>query len=536
MFDTEDDSRELLAAGRSGLDKRVTQIAALAPDGRRFHNRGHREEFLRWLQEQRRRGVRRWFAHNLAYDLGNLFRDELDGLSGVMVGGRLISARRQGLLFQDSWNLLPVSVAKLGEQLGLKKLDFDARSRAYVFRDCEIVRAGLAKLESLSLRLGGPELPGTLGGLCVKLWQARGGRNEPDSTPERREAICGGRVELFRPSAEGPLAWTDINSLYPSVMLQDFPGPLTPCREVPEMGLVRATVEVPRQVLAPLPWRAPEGALPGVEAGALLFPCGKFSGLWTAAELRQAMDRHGVKLIRLTAAWGAKTSRPCYRDFMLEIYRRRIRVRTEADSLVLKLLMNNLYGQLGMKGLIYRFSDSERAKLRLLRGEVAGCLFGRAIAYECALPLPEHVNYVHAAHVTAFGRMRLLEFLRAVPADDLLYCDTDSIFFRAGATLPFPVGHGLGAMKLVARGRGFEAVGPKLYRWQDEAGAWSAKAKGVPRRLAEQFMAQHQASYDAPYKLREAIRFYDAPAARRRPLSVWRRVTKELRAGYRKKN
>jgi len=47
VYDTEDDSSELLAAGKSGFDKRVTQIAAITDCGKMFHNRGNVAEFFR---------------------------------------------------------------------------------------------------------------------------------------------------------------------------------------------------------------------------------------------------------------------------------------------------------------------------------------------------------------------------------------------------------------------------------------------------------------------------------------------------------
>ena len=38
-------------------------------------------------------------------------------------------------------------------------------------------------------------------------------------------------------------------------------------------------------------------------------------------------------------------------------------------------------------------------------------------------------SVVHGAHVTAYGRLKLLSLLQAVPEGQLLYCDTDSVQF-----------------------------------------------------------------------------------------------------------
>ena len=73
-FDTEDNSKELLQSGGSGFDKVVTQIAAITAEGKRYHNRGDVAKFLEWLQRQPEKYI---YAHNLQYDIGNLFSDKL---------------------------------------------------------------------------------------------------------------------------------------------------------------------------------------------------------------------------------------------------------------------------------------------------------------------------------------------------------------------------------------------------------------------------------------------------------------------------
>ena len=117
--DTEDDSAELLASGKSGFDKRVTQCAGITSDGERYHNRGDIEKYVQWLMT---RDAKRIYFHNLQYDLGSLFGDVLHEFSLTMVGGRLIKAQWRGKTFVDSFNLFPVSVKSLGDAIGLKKL------------------------------------------------------------------------------------------------------------------------------------------------------------------------------------------------------------------------------------------------------------------------------------------------------------------------------------------------------------------------------------------------------------------------------
>ena len=215
---------------------------------------------------------------------------------------------------------------------------------------------------------------------------------------------------------------------------------------------------------------------------------------------------------------------------MEEIYQRRLNSKSSAYKLIYKLLMNNLYGQLGMSGKVIKTTrltqpDIERIKAGLLRVH----MFGDNVLKEFSIPLPAHCNYLHASYITSYGRIRLLEFMRQIPPENMVYCDTDSLFFFSkNWKTPFPVGDKLGMMKMEDKGSRITTYAPKVYSIDD-----IVKAKGVPRRLAKQFVEEGYAEYDAPFKLREAVNFYERGNTRR--LSVWRRVRKEMRTKYAKK-
>jgi hypothetical protein len=258
--------------------------------------------------------------------------------------------------------------------------------------------------------------------------------------------------------------------------------------------------------------------------------------------------------------YGADRAEYCYRDFVQTFYQLRMEQKDEAYRLIYKLLMNNLYGQLGMGGGVTRscrLDDRKAAELRA--GLRTATVFGNAILYDLRIPLPEHVNYAHAAHVTSYGRLRLMDHLRLIGPENMIYCDTDSAFFfqNPRQPLPFALGPELGAMKQEGIGRAAHVLAPKTYRittatpkgWRQKH-----KAKGVPKKHARHFIEHGWAEYEAPYKLREAILFFDRgavswretpdgkvpvfgdmPRANSRKLSVWRVVRKELRSRYHKK-
>ena len=539
-FDTEDDSKELLQAGKSGFDKQVTQIAAATAEGKRFYNRGNRKEFLDWLERQSEKYV---YAHNLQYDLGNLFSKQLDVLDLVLVGGRVIKATWGNKIFVDSFNIWPMSAKKLGEAFGLEKLETSSMStdKDYVFRDVEIIRQAMLFAWEFCNGLQVNNLPPTLGSLAVKVWQHFGGENCHDSTELSREAYYGGRVELFKQTNDSEnVCWTDINSLYPSVMLKEFPGVLE-CwnkHDLPKYGVAKVTIKVPETEIPVLPYRNGEGRI--------YYPWGTFTGSWTVAEINAAVAR-GAKIVKVLDCMGTNEATRPYVDYVTKLYDARLGSKSDAEKLFFKLLLNNLYGRIGSAGKI------GRSIWQTTENQFDGVPYGEKVLVEYQMPLSEETNWSHAAYVTAYGRLELLRFMETIGANRMIYCDTDSCIFDTTGNIPFPTGSKLGMMKIeqmcfscnghwtakppccnhpdrkpVDFWKNCQTYAPKMY----QAGK-TFKAKGVPQRLAKEYIQTGKAEFDLPFKLRESIQFYDR--ANVKELSVWRRIQKENLQTYDRK-
>lgn len=523
-FDTEDNSPELFEqfpALSIGYNKRLTQITSRNSNGDKFHSDGSSPDaFLSWLRGQKKCVA---FAHNLQYDLGNLFRRKLDTIDITMIGGRLIKAQWRNVTFRDSFNIWPMSLARLGAKFELEKGELDARSRAYAERDVDILMAAMDYALEFATEHADGHLPATLGGLSVRVWRAQGGRNWFCDMPVAREALYGGRVELFSQGGHGNIFLTDINSLYPSCMLLPFPGPIERRKVLGDLfltayGIADVTVHIPED--------SPYGVLPYRRRdGRVLYPVGVFRGTWTIAELRYMQDHHLGTIKKVHRCFGTNQADRYYCRTIDKLYERRLHSTAECEREMLKLLMNNLYGQLGMSGMVTRscLITEKHYKSQEIPGVPYGCKF----LHTYRLPLPEHTNWLHAAYVTAYGRIDLLEHIRKVKPENLIYCDTDSlVFFHPSFDpLPFPISSKLGEMKLEHQADYCETWSPKMYRLDDVY-----KAKGVPRKLARQFCEEGSASYTAPFKLRESIAFYDRADAK--PLSVWRKIDKVRRSIY----
>lgn len=563
-FDTEDNSKELLVMGFSGFDKAMTQFAGITREGKKFWaglpptapkalifadqkkwnawKRNHTREQIKrcrekakrlfdwqrynapalvkrskeWLQRQ---GCKYLYALNTQYDLGNLFGDVIDVLDCTLVGGRLIKAIWGPQVFVDVFNIWPMGVAKLGQAFGLEKLETESMSedKEYVYRDTEIIRRAMEFAWKYVEELGLSHLPPTLGGLCVAVWKHWGGVNTHDSSEISRAGLYGGRVELFKVRNDSKkVCYVDINSLYPYKMLKEYPGPLEVWikRRLPKFGLLECTIQVPKTDLPTLPYRDKEGRI--------LYPWGTIRGTWTIVEIQDALA-HGAKITRKHSCMGTDECTKPYALFVTRLYEARLQAKSPAEKLFFKLLMNNLYGRLGSSGKI------GRTVWQTYDNHLEGIPYGDKVLVNYQMPLSEETNWSHAAYITAYSRLELLRYMRIIGAASMIYCDTDSCIFDCpSGVIPFPIGSGLGEMKLESWESFCQTFAPKMYRVGNKY-----KAKGVPVRLAKKFITSGEAAFDLPFKLREAIRFFDKN--NKRKLSVWREVVKTIKANYDKK-
>lgn len=501
-----------MESGRSGFKKRVTEIGAVTSDGSTFYRRGPVgvKAFLDWLVK---RPEKRVFSNNVQYDLGNLFRDRLDCLDLFLVGGRLIFARWKDKLFLDCFNLWHLSVAALGNIFDLPKLKMNVHDKEYVLRDCQIVLLAVQYCQEIAARFD-LDLPGTVGSLAIKIWKSLGGVNTFDTTWLSREALFGGRVELFKVRNEQQAVFTDINSLYPSTMLNQFPGELIEDRRMKlAAGVARVELIAPETLLGVLPTRD--------ENGRICYPYGRLVGSWTYAEIRHAV-KQGCKIRKIYEAMGSNELSDPYSDFVNKMYAARLVAQTPAEREIYKRILNNLWGRLGTKGIVSRTVKATAENIG------RGVRFGSKVLIDFQMPLADETNWCHAAHVCSYGRLALFGFMQKAGPRNLIYTDTDSLIFDwpAKKELPFSVSKDLGAMKLVGRSSHCVTYAPKMYQFGGEF-----KAKGVPKRMQKTFIEDGRAEYDLPFSMRESIAFFD----REDRLSVWRRIVKEQRGQYDRK-
>lgn len=291
-----------------------------------------------------------------------------------------------------------------------------------------------------------------------------------------RKGYFGGRTEIFRPYfiTEFPLyhrmlkegdKWTkaqwehydtemekntdrldcwDINSLYPSVMRDfEFPGAFKRWSykyDPKSLGFWEADVDVPADLYVP-----PLGILAHIDKktkkvtvvsdssqGKFIFPTGKFSGVWTTAELEYA-KKLGVKVHTRKGAIFHSAGH-LFKDFINELYtKRKNSGKDSVDSFICKLIMNSSYGRFGLNLIRDQLVIDEGQSgvsdscYEFETGEVIN---GKPVIFRFVREkkrIKSFTNVAIAAYVTSYARLRMHQhYMRH--QDRLYYTDTDSAY------------------------------------------------------------------------------------------------------------
>jgi len=477
------------------------------------------------------------FSLNLEYDLPVLAGEAL--LEGDLLftpGGLLWGSYWHGLRrvkLYDSRYIFPrLSLATIGDLVGLPKLDLpeDLLTRLsqgegwerynpeerlqierYCRRDAEVLHRALVSLQEVVLTLGG-QLRASIAGCAMDIyrrhfhlwpWKTVG----QETNRIVRPAYYGGRNENYVYGKIEGVNMYDITSLYPAVMAEGvYPHPSHLKLEVAPPpagewwnweGVAQATLDVPLQFIPPLPCR---------ERQHLYFPCGEMSGLWTIAELRNAL-RNGVRFENVEWVLGSPVTFNPFSQFVEQLFGLRAIYLEEGDgrSNLVKLLLNALYGRFGLNpdhGLYQIFPIDNDADLARFQGYVTREYGGTLVAMG-PVPnqqIPSYVNVLFAAQTTALGRIKLWQAMSEQDTD-MVYCDTDSIITRG----ILQTQEGLGGWRTQMSNGCADLLGPKEYALHNDALESSYRVKGVPSGAAADYFKMGVARFRRALTIREAL-------------------------------
>lgn len=478
------------------------------------------------------------FAHNAEYDLTTIYGNIFDLDSEAIFNGRFICANNGNCLFADSMNLLKTSVKELGKLIGkskdllgdnnLKSYDF-AKDVNYCIRDCEIVFDALYQLfeETGNIKI-------TQASLSLDYFRRFhlnfDIHHNPDMTKNFYDSYFGGRTEMFKKGKCHAYVY-DVNSMYPYIMkTSKFPNPLYLRHEtfiktdrfimdiLPNYeGMVTCQIEHKDSYI---------GFLPVKKDGKLLFPIGTFSGSWNFNEIRFALEKGVINIIKIKKVVYSKAIESPFINFIDTLYKQRMKTDSEFEKFRIKILMNSLYGKMGQRNLykneyISNISKSieyinqlrtekKLIKIQMFSAERNDCFLIIKGRGENDFSIPTFASYI-----TSEARVLLLKKLLEVQNKGILYCDTDSIFIENDSGLinsPL-LGQWKKENKIVTEIRGL-----KNYSYVNENNEPKHNIKGVPKKAIQTGTNKYE--YETLIKTKEALRQNKEPGTLTKKVKV----------------
>lgn len=442
------------------------------------------------------------------------------------------------LTFIDTMNYVKMSVKELGKLINLDKLPHPSfypgipesqkdkainayypmtsqqwdDMKAYNLRDSEIsMRAMRFFIDSFQAL--GANFKITIASTAMSLYKNKYLEQEyfthdEDVDADIFKAYVGGRTETFYRGRIKGSKLRDVNSLYPSVMMNDYPDPNTlRVRRTGTLELIQKAhgvsfvrIECPYMKYPILPYRA--------ENKKLIFPYGKFSGFYHHVEIRKAIE-NSYKILSIGKQYYYTNNIFPFKRYVSDLYALRLKYKREGSPMevVVKLCLNSLYGKFGAKYLekdTIIFDDLTASELsNYVRVEQLSDDFLRVIENR---PKPDYSFPIWAGLVTAYGRCLLWD---NIVQHNAFYCDTDSII-----TLDdFPDSDELGKFKLEHVLDDCILVKPKFYYYSFMKGSDSRqvfKCKGlgtyIDMDIFNAMLAGDTIRYNKFIKFREILR------------------------------
>ena len=472
------------------------------------------------------------FAHNAEFDLLTIFGNLYDNLDNKAIfNGKFISAKLNKVTFADSLNIYPFSLKKIGEIIGLRKLEnkkvageklrvknITAEDLRYCTRDCKIIfNALLGIFEKIGV------IKITLASLSMYNF-----RNKflvenitfSELTDEFYESYYGGRTEVFKLGKCDAVCY-DINQLYSHVMSYlKFPDIRVLKKEVKvdvkylhyllknHEGLAKVKIRHKDTYFGFIPCRGDK----------LLFPVGTFVSIVNFIELRFALKHNVIEILECEYIVHAPAMDTPFKKFIFSHYKKRLTAQSNDNTLddyIHKYIPHSLYGRWAMRmkyettyyndipyDIIEELEKTEQFHILKTFSEIRD---------DCFL-ITENEKFVNSffaiptfsSYITSEARIILLKgLLDNENFSKILYCDTDSIFLEG--QFKGQISNLLGDWKLEEKNI-INIRGLKNYVFIDEDKKVIEAIKGVSRHAVKSKTEKNTYSWKKFYKTKEALR------------------------------
>lgn len=275
---------------------------------------------------------------------------------------------------------------------------------------------------------------------------------------ERGSYYGGYTANFFVGQVKKEVFYLDVNSLYPSVMRNDFPVKLIRYMNNPNIKEVRRVYKN-KGICAEVEILDHDNSYPKRVEGKLCYCLGHYNTYLCGPELVHAIEHDSIASIYRFAYYDMK---PIFKDFVDYFYNLRLRYKQTGNKTYdyfTKLIMNSLYGKFGQQG--FRWLKLTRESLMLYydimnvpfpdcydkeliepdanwienKWYAANLDHGIPIRsvhqnIQIKFPVGEHHEScpIIAGYVTGYGRSLLHSYIGIAGNDNVFYCDTDSLF------------------------------------------------------------------------------------------------------------
>lgn len=392
------------------------------------------------------------------------------------------------IFIMDNMQLFPTSLAKLGESIGVPKHDVDFSTVTedellhYCIQDVEVIRQAWNTWYRYLQDNDLGNFQRSLASQALSSFRHRF-MDTPVEIHTNEKAIAlerasyhGGRVECFTIGhfSEGPYYALDVNSMYPAVM-RSLAVPvrfISQSKKATLDDLAWAHKESGYIVEATVTMRKP--VLPAIVGKRLVFPIGTFKGTFTKPELEYAMRWGKIEELGAIAIY---EERIVFRSFVDFFYNARKRFSVEGRpefAHFSKLILNSLYGKFGQQTTDFR-AAGYNPDLPDEAGETYSLFDGKTVKYRRLDGLTEIETGTReaynafpaiASYITAAARVSLHKFIMIAREENVLYCDTDSLFVNSEGYSKLSASmnaHELGKLKLEGTADEITIRGPKRY-------------------------------------------------------------------------
>ena len=353
----------------------------------------------------------------------------------------------------------------------------------------------------------------TVGGMAHAIWRHLDRPNPIRlSTREQddfaRRGYRAGRTECFKLGQCGPVTYGDVSQMYASILRDiELPTPAsttltagseTHADALAWPGISDCTVTTGERYLPVLGVQQEQG---------YVFPVGTFRGHFTHAELELAGSR-GYQIQEVHATLCGMDWEPPFASFAAGMmdWREDLRKAKDPLEIAVKLMLNALYGMIGMKA----WHETEYVMPLPAETTMADWPYhdikitpsGPKLR-RCDLHYRrgQYANPLWAALVTAAARVKLYLLMEQC-GSEIVYCDTDSIITMG--ELPEDVNEP-GRMRYQGWFAESAILAPKMYRLQGGHGGQKMAHAGIPAWQIDRLITEGKARSGGPVGIMDSF-------------------------------